>query len=98
MVCHSKSFKNYIIYHCGYHGHTVLKKADRPTRLGFPVWAPNFFYYLIREKGFFEKNNVAVEFTLIPNSVPILNNYSNEGFDGQICLLIYGWQSAVSYV
>ena len=74
------------------------KKADRPTRLGFPVWAPNFFYYLIREKGFFEKNNVAVEFTLIPNSVPIFNNYSNEGFDGQICLLIYGWQSAVSYV
>ena len=49
-------------------GTPYLKSTDRLTRLGFPVWAPNFFSYLTREKGFFEKNNVAVEFTLIPNS------------------------------
>ncbi len=60
--------------------------AGEPIRLGFPVWAPNFFSYLAQEKGFFEKNNVKVEITMIPNSVPILNKYTDGELDGIIAV------------
>jgi NitT/TauT family transport system substrate-binding protein len=60
--------------------------AGEPIRLGFPVWAPNFFCYLAQEKGFFEKNNVEVEITLIQNSVPILNKYADGDLDGIIAV------------
>jgi NitT/TauT family transport system substrate-binding protein len=39
---------------------------------------------LAQEKGFFEKNKVNVELTLVQDYQQILNNYSNGDFDGMI--------------
>jgi ABC-type nitrate/sulfonate/bicarbonate transport system substrate-binding protein len=57
---------------------------QEPIRLGVKVWAPDFFSYLAQEKGFFEKNNVNVELTLVQDYQQILNNYSMGDFDGMI--------------
>ena len=57
---------------------------QEPIRLGVKVWAPDFFSYLAQEKGFFEKNKVNVELTLVQDYQQILNNYSNGDFDGMI--------------
>ena len=58
--------------------------ASEPIKLGVKVWAPDFFSYLAQEKGFFEKNKVNVELTLVQDYQQILNNYSNGDFDGMI--------------
>ena len=58
--------------------------ATEPIRLGVKVWAPDFFSYLAQEKGFFEKNKVNLELTLVQDYQQILNNYSNGDFDGMI--------------
>ena len=58
--------------------------ATEPIRLGIKVWAPDFFSYLAQEKGFFEKNKVNVELTLVQDYQQILNNFSNGDFDGMI--------------
>lgn len=58
--------------------------ASDPIKLGVKVWAPDFFSYLAQEKGFFEKNKVNVELTLVQDYQQILNNYSNGDFDGMI--------------
>jgi NitT/TauT family transport system substrate-binding protein len=58
--------------------------ASEPIKLGVKVWAPDFFSYLAQEKGFFEKNKVKVELTLVLDYQQILNNYSNGDFDGMI--------------
>ena len=57
--------------------------SDR-IKLGVKVWAPDFFSYLAQEKGFFEKNKVNVELTLVQDYQQILNNYSKGDFDGMI--------------
>lgn len=58
--------------------------ASKSIKLGVKVWAPDFFSYLAQEKGFFEKNKVNVELTLVQDYQQILNNYSNGDFDGMI--------------
>ena len=58
--------------------------ATEPIRLGVKVWAPDFFSYLAQEKGFFEKNKVDVELTLVQDYQQILDNYSKGDFDGMI--------------
>ena len=57
---------------------------QEPIRLGVKVWAPDFFSYLAQEKGFFEKNKVNVELTLVQDYQQILDNYSKGDFDGMI--------------
>jgi NitT/TauT family transport system substrate-binding protein len=58
--------------------------VGEPIKLGVKVWAPDFFSYLAQEKGFFDRNNVKVELTLVQDYQQILNNYSNGNFDGMI--------------
>ena len=58
--------------------------ASEPIKLGVKVWAPDFFSYLAQEKGFFEKNKVNVELTIVQDYQQILKNYSNGDFDGMI--------------
>ena len=58
--------------------------TSEPIKLGVKVWAPDFFSYLAQEKGFFEKNKVNLELTLVQDYQQILNNYSNGDFDGMI--------------
>lgn len=58
--------------------------ASKPIKLGVKVWAPDFFSYLAQEKGFFEKNKVNVELTIVQDYQQILNNYSNGDFDCMI--------------
>jgi NitT/TauT family transport system substrate-binding protein len=63
---------------------STANATDEPIRLGVKVWAPDFFSYLAQEKGFFEKNNVNVELTLVQDYLTILSDYMNGEFDGMI--------------
>ena len=58
--------------------------ANEPIKLGVKVWAPDFFSYLAQEKGFFDRNKVKVELTLVQDYQQILNNYANGNYDGMI--------------
>ncbi len=60
---------------------------EKPVRLALVVWAPNFLAYIAEEKGYFEKNNVAVNLTFIQNYGEALRDYSNGDYDGM--LLVY---------
>ncbi|CAN5756053.1 hypothetical protein BH23THE1_BH23THE1_12950 [soil metagenome] len=60
---------------------------EKPIRLALVVWAPNFLAYIAEEKGYFEKNNVAVNLTLNQDYVDAISDYSNRGYDGMI--LVY---------
>ena len=53
-----------------------------PIKLGITVWVPNFLAYIAQEKGYFKKNNVEVNMTLLQNYGNVINNYSNGEFDG----------------
>lgn len=58
--------------------------AGEPIKMGVKVWAPDFFSYLAQEKGFFQKNNVNVELTLVQDYQEILSKYFEGEFDGMI--------------
>ena len=58
--------------------------ANEPIRLGVKVWAPDFFSYLAQEKGFFDRNKVNVELTLVQDYHQLLNNYADGNYDGMI--------------
>ena len=58
--------------------------AGEPIKMGVKVWAPDFFSYLAQEKGFFQKNNVNVELTLVQDYQEILSKYFEGQFDGMI--------------
>ena len=58
--------------------------AGEPIKLGIKVWAPDFFSYVAQEMGFFEKNNVNVELTLVQDYPKILSDYFDGNFDGMI--------------
>ena len=60
---------------------------EKPIRLALVVWAPNFLAYIAEEKGYFEKNNVDVNLTLIQDYVDAISDYSNRDYDGM--LLVY---------
>jgi NitT/TauT family transport system substrate-binding protein len=53
-----------------------------PIKLGITLWVPNFLAYIAQEKGYFKKNNVEVNMTLLQNYNNVINNYSNGEFDG----------------
>jgi NitT/TauT family transport system substrate-binding protein len=79
-------------------------EVGEPIKLGVKVWAPDFFSYLAQDKGFFEKNNVRVNLTLVEDYQHILTNYTDGDFDGMIPVysdLIYrnalGMDSRVVY-
>jgi NitT/TauT family transport system substrate-binding protein len=57
---------------------------EKPIRLALVVWAPNFLAYIAEEKGYFEKNNVAVNLTLNQDYVDAISDYSNRDYDGMI--------------
>ena len=61
--------------------------TEKPIRLALVVWAPNFLAYIAEEKGYFEKNKVAVNLTFIPNYGDALRDYSNRDYDGM--MLVY---------
>jgi NitT/TauT family transport system substrate-binding protein len=55
---------------------------NKPIRLGFPIWIPDFLAYISQEKGYFKRNNVDVNLTLIPKYGDVVNEYSNGNLDG----------------
>ncbi len=58
---------------------TTIKK---PIRLGLTLWVPFYLAYVAEDKGYFKKNNVDVNLTLINNYNEALNSYSNGDYDG----------------
>jgi NitT/TauT family transport system substrate-binding protein len=57
--------------------------ADRePINLVLTLWVPNFLAYVAQEKGYFEKNNVDVNLTLIQDYADAVRAYSNGEYDG----------------
>ena len=55
---------------------------NKPIKMGLTVWVPNFLAYIAQEKGYFKKNNVDVNLTLIQNYDDAVNAYSNGELDG----------------
>jgi len=53
-----------------------------PIKLGLNVWVTNFLPFIAQEKGFFEKNNVNVQLTLVPDYLQMIDGYYNGQFDG----------------
>ncbi len=56
--------------------------SKKPIRLGVTIWVPNFLAYVAQEKGYFKKNNVDVNLTLLQNYGDVIKSYSNGEFDG----------------
>jgi NitT/TauT family transport system substrate-binding protein len=54
----------------------------KPLKIGLTLWVPNFLAYISQEKGYFTKNNVDVNLTLIQNYGDAVNDYSRGDFDG----------------
>src|SRR6476661_8292476 len=55
---------------------------NKPIRLGFPIWIPDFLAYIAQEKGYFKKNNVDVNLTLLQHNDEVTNEYADRDFDG----------------
>ncbi len=53
-----------------------------PIKLGLNVWVTNFLPFIAQEKGFFEKNNVNVQLTLVPDYLQMIDGYYAGQFDG----------------
>jgi NitT/TauT family transport system substrate-binding protein len=53
-----------------------------PIKLGLNVWVTNFLPFIAQEKGFFEKNNVNVLLTLVPDYLQMIDGYYAGEFDG----------------
>ena len=60
--------------------------TGQPIKIGLSIWAPSFFTYIAQEKGFFEKNNVNVNLTLIPDYIRMLEDYRNGDVDGIVAV------------
>jgi NitT/TauT family transport system substrate-binding protein len=58
---------------------TPIKK---PIRIGLPLWIPDLLTYIAQEKGFFKKNNVDVNLTLMQHTDDVANKYADGDFDG----------------
>jgi NitT/TauT family transport system substrate-binding protein len=58
----------------------ILNKV--PIKLGMDLWVPNFLAFVAQEKGFFKKNNLDVNVTLLPKYGDAINIYSNRELDG----------------
>jgi NitT/TauT family transport system substrate-binding protein len=55
---------------------------NKPIRVGFPLWVPDLLAFVAQDKGFFKKNNVDVNLTLIPKYNDAINAYTNRDYDG----------------
>jgi NitT/TauT family transport system substrate-binding protein len=55
---------------------------NKPIRIGFPLWVPDLLAFVAQDKGFFKKNNVDVNLTLIPKYNDAINAYTNRDYDG----------------
>ncbi len=53
-----------------------------PINLVLTFWVPNFLAYVAQEKGYFDKNNVDVNVTLIQDYAEAVRAYSNGEYDG----------------
>ena len=53
-----------------------------PINMVLTLWVPNFLAYLAQEKGYFDKNNVSVNITLIQDYADAVRGYSNGEYDG----------------
>ncbi len=58
--------------------------SGEPIKLGLNVWPPDFLPFIAQEKGFFEKNNVNVQLTLVPDYLQMIDGYYTGQFDGLI--------------
>ncbi|MGN6349687.1 MAG: ABC transporter substrate-binding protein [Candidatus Nitrosocosmicus sp.] len=56
--------------------------SNKPIRVGFPLWVPDLLAFVAQDKGFFKKNNVDVNLTLIPKYNDAINAYTNRDYDG----------------
>ncbi len=56
--------------------------SEEPLRISVGVWAPNFLAYVAQEKGYFEKNNVDVNITLVQDYAATLRDYVDGEYDG----------------
>jgi NitT/TauT family transport system substrate-binding protein len=55
---------------------------NKPLKIGLTQWVPNYLAYIAQGKGYFKKNNVDVNLTLIRNYGDAINDYSTGVFDG----------------
>ncbi len=55
---------------------------EKPIEFSVNVWPPNFLAYIAQEKGYFEKNNVNVNLTLIQDYADAVEDYVNREHDG----------------
>ncbi len=51
----------------------------KPLKIGLTLWVPNYLAYIAQEKGYFKKNNVDVNLTLIQNYADAINALFNRG-------------------
>ena len=65
---------------------TTLDSANaitgEPIKLGLNIWVTNFLPFIAQEKGFFEKNNVNVQLTLVPDYLQMIDGYYTGQFEG----------------
>jgi NitT/TauT family transport system substrate-binding protein len=56
--------------------------VKKPIKLGLDLWVPDLLTYIAQEKGYFKKNNVDVDLTLLQNYADVVKEYTNGDFDG----------------
>jgi NitT/TauT family transport system substrate-binding protein len=55
---------------------------EKPIEFSVNIRAPNFLAYISEEKGYFDKNNVEVNLTLIQDYTDAIKDYVNGEHDG----------------
>lgn len=56
--------------------------SEKPIDLALTLWVPNFIAYIAQEKGYFDKNNVDVNITLVQDYAKAVRGYTNGEYDG----------------
>lgn len=55
---------------------------EKPINMALTLWVPNFIAYIAQEKGYFDKNNVDVNITLVQDYANAVKGYANGEYDG----------------
>jgi NitT/TauT family transport system substrate-binding protein len=55
---------------------------EKPINLALTLWVPNFIAYIAQEKGYFDKNSVDVNITLVQEYADAVSGYANGEYDG----------------
>lgn len=71
-----------IIFLSSYNLVSAQTSNEKPLRISVGVWPPNFLTYVAQEKGYFEKNSVDVNLTLVKDYADSLRDYANREYDG----------------